>query len=1090
MNNENIFNALGIFIEAMRPFTIKLLQKHFPNEPWEGVFFKELSTEQQKAWNQAQKQGTPTKQLIDYHNLSFLATKFRDELANEIGGKNNTYKFDNCIRELQEARNKCQHFNEISDDEKDRTFSNIITVANMLGMQELRNEIDSLKKRRTSTPVAVASVTSTIATEDDNTNIPDDGSLLKPWFAACKPHYDIRNNVLDESTFAANLSEVALGTGPEEYNNPMTFFSKTYVTAGMRDIMSTVVRALNGEETTNRVVSLQTGFGGGKTHTLISLYHIAKGGRRLLSQPSMQNLLPEGVAPIFNDAKVAVFTNNTTDIVQGRPINDTLTIHTLWGEIAYQLGGEKGYEKVRSNDESLIAPNAQIMKPILEHAGTSLILIDELADYCTKAIDRKNDKGNLYTQTNSFVQTLTEVVSQVPRSVLIVTLPASATEVANTQIGTEVLQSLQARLSRIATSIKPVDDMEVYEVVRHRLFESIDNEVIKVVVKRYKDMLHNRRTDLPPYCDRVEYARKLNMSYPFHPELIEMLRQRWGSYHQFQRTRGVLRLLASIVQDLWKRRHNLMGSNVLIHTSDICLENLPTWTSTITSLVGAQWEAVMAADIYGTNSNAKRIDDENPNSALGQFLLTQGVAKTLLLASLGATTNKGLTIKELKLCLLRPNAFRHGDIDTALNKLGQTAHYLHSSGTGETAYWFETRPNINILLNQAEQDIKPEEITAEIRQRLNRSKQSVNALNMLICPTADVPEQKRLTLIVLDPKYTAPSKELEEAVKNIALRRGNANRTVKNTIFYLACSENGRAALTSETRKFLACDKVIEEYEGRLESDQKTNIKQNKEERDKKTNNALTTAYNTIIRYTRDGMETLTMIDFAADFSKQINEKLIERVIDEEWIIRSISGNLLKKNNLLPTVENPVKVKDVYEAFLNYNDKPMITGTDAVKKTVDRYCREGLFNVGVKSPNGGYTQVYSREQVPLLNVESDDYWLVDTSVTIHHENNNDEDIPTVTGNENTTTNSGEQDGSVENSSTTYKKLIIHGSVPIENYSQLFTSFINTLKCNKLTIEVRFTAENTTDSPLTDSSQLVQNIKESARQLGLKFETEG
>lgn len=156
-----------------------------------------------------------------------------------------------------------------------------------------------------------------------------------------------------------------------------------------------MVRALNGEESENRVISLQTGFGGGKTHTLISLYHIAKAGRSLLSSAYTTHLLNKDIHPEYNDAKVAVFTNNTTDVAQGRTTKEGITIHTLWGELAYQLGGAEGYNKVRANDESRTAPSSSIFKPILAQNTPSLILIDELADYCNKANGIMVGKGTL-----------------------------------------------------------------------------------------------------------------------------------------------------------------------------------------------------------------------------------------------------------------------------------------------------------------------------------------------------------------------------------------------------------------------------------------------------------------------------------------------------------------------------------------------------------------------------------------------------------------------------------------------------------------------------------------------------------------------
>ena len=668
--NDKIHKALGIFLDAMRPFVVSFLQQHFPNEPWEGLFFARLKPARQTTWNQAmraQGENQSCMYFIDYNNLPDFAIGFKRELGLEFENLDKANKFISYLQELKDIRNKCNHYQALDNEEIEGAYLYIKQAAKLMKMDELVTEIDNIKGQTQTIVQPTATIPQPVTNIQVNALRED--APIPAWFTNVYPHYDIRNSALDESVFAANLSEVALGIGQEVYSNPTMFFEKTYVTAGLRDIANRVIRALNGEESENRVVSLQTGFGGGKTHTLISLFHIANAGRSLLNSAYTANLLQEGVVPNFDNAKVAVFTNNTTDVVQGRTTNEGITIYTLWGELAYQLGGVEGYNKVRANDESRTAPTSSIFKPILEQHTPSLILVDELADYCNKANGTIVGKGTLYTQTVSFLQTLTESVAAVPKCVLIATLPASATEVASSEIGQQILSSLENRIVRVGTGIKPVDDEEIFEVVRRRLFENVGNpEVIEQVLTRYKNTYHNRRSDLPVEADRTDYINKMRKAYPFHPELIDMFRLKWGNDSRFQRTRGVLRLLASIIKDLWNRRGSLSGSQALIHTSDVNLTNLPTLTSTITSLMGSQWETVMHADIIGTSSNAYKIDNEDPQSNTFKYNLAQGIATTLLMGSIGGSQSKGLSIEQLKLCMLRPSAFQHSEINKAFHR--------------------------------------------------------------------------------------------------------------------------------------------------------------------------------------------------------------------------------------------------------------------------------------------------------------------------------------------------------------------------------------------------------------------------------------
>lgn len=1093
--NDKIHKALGIFLDAMRPFVVSFLKQQFPNEPWEGLFFAKLKPAKQATWNQAmraQGENQSCMYFIDYSNLTDFAIGFKRELSAEFGSPDKANKFISYLQELKDIRNKCNHYQTLDNEEVEGAYLYIKQAAKLMKMDELVTEIDNIKGQVQTViqPIASASQSSTTI----QVNVREDAPI-PAWFTNVYPHYDIRNGALDESVFAANLSEVAMGIGQEVYSNPTMFFEKTYITAGLRDIANRVIRALNGEESENRVVSLQTGFGGGKTHTLISLFHIAKAGRSLLNSAYTANLLQEGVTPDFENAKVAVFTNNTTDVIQGRTTDDGITIYTLWGELAYQLGGVEGYNKVRANDENRTAPTSSIFKPILKQNTPSLILIDELADYCNKANGTIVGKGTLYTQTVSFLQTLTESVAAVPKCVLIATLPASATEVASSDIGQQILSSLENRIVRVGTGVKPVDDEEIFEVVRRRLFENIGNpEVIEQVLARYKNTYHNRRSDLPVEADRIEYINKMRKAYPFQPELIDMFRLKWGNDSRFQRTRGVLRLLASIIKDLWNRRGSLSGSQALIHTSDVNLANLPTLTGTITSLMGSQWETVMHADIIGTSSNAYKIDNEDPQSNTCKYSLAQGIATTLLMGSIGCTQSKGLSIEQLKLCMLRPSAFQHSEINNALNKLEQVAYYLYATNVGTKNYWFQAKPNINILINSAKSEITANDVKAEILKRLNSQINGNSKLRVLINPSSDVPEQKSLTLVVLGPDYATQansiSKKVQNFVEQIATKKGTIQRIFRNTIFYLTCSENQLGLLQSKLTEYLACERVQQEYSGQLDADQKRDIVDKKNDANTQANTQLISVYNIAMRYSvTDGLEAIELHDFARDIQTQITEKLMDAIIEEEWLIRSIGVGTLKANRLYPTVDTPINVTALYEAFLQYDDKPMITSRDAVVNTIQKYCYNGEFNVAF-GEEGNYSRIYHREDVFGLNIEDRQYWLVDKSILPKREEPTQPETPFISNEESVT------DGSTEQTSETptvyvrkFKSIKVSGKVPVEQWTQLFSSFIVPLNQNNLEIEVSFKAKSTSAKPLDESTQIYKVVKESAQQLGLKLEEE-
>lgn len=1103
MDREKLQRGLGLFLDAMRPYAVSVIQRECPESTtWDVDFERKITNDQKRTnWQMNRMKlvnnGSSLMGLIDYNNLVTFIINYKESVTREVGGNNKDYnRLRSCLQELQDTRGSWAHFDNdaLDEDVADRAFSNMIQVSKLLEMPELEDELKRIKG------VTQARVEPTPQTDraqaqspsQDNAETADYSGVLPAWFNSILPQYDIRNGQLDESIFAANIEEVATGTAPVVYQDIVSFFDRTYVTDGMRELIRRVVQALNGKESQNRVISLQTGFGGGKTHALISLYHAVKDSRTFRDLGAAQTILEPEDMPQFENARVAVFTQNTVSVVDGHQVEDDIITHTLWGELAWQLGGREGYERVRNADVQMIAPTAQDIKPIIEGATPVLILIDELADYCNKASGKIVGSGTLFTQTNSFIQTLTEVVSSIPKTVLICTLPASAREVASSQIGQEILSSLETRVIRVGSSVKPVDDEEIYEVVRRRLFDRIaDDTVINQVAKKYKDMYHNRRDALPAEADRMAYVERIKKAYPFHPELIDLFRIRWGSDSRFQRTRGVLRLLASIVKDLWQRRASLVGTQALIQTSDVQLENLPTLQSQITSLMGAQWDSVMHADVFGTISNAYKLDEQNVGNNIGKFHLASAVTTTVLMASIGSSSQKGLSLKQLKLCMLKPDAFQHIDIDSTVNQLENIVHYMYRSSIGgEQSYWFQSKPNINILINQAKGDIKEDEIYAEVMRMVKQSVSNVAKVKVLVDPSGDVPEQKQLTFVVMHPRHTVAaggsiSNSAQYAIKEIAQKRGSSQRVYRNTMLFLVCSEAGKAALSMKLREYLACNKIISEYSSQLDADQRKDVVDRKKLSGDAAKEQLIHAYNTVVKCERDDLKTIEIGSFATELAVQISVNTLQELHDNGWVLRRIGLNVINRNGLMPTVEKPVKVNDVYEAFLRFDDKPMILNAEAITDTVNRYCEEGMWNVGTGAGEP-YSRIYHNEHVTFLNPQDDGYWLLDPSVMPKPAGGQPTPTPGPTPVPTPTPPSGP---TPTPSTKTYKKVIISGSVPIENYSQLFSSFVNTLRNNHLKIEVSFTASNSPASPLTDNSPIVKSVKESASQLGLDFDAE-
>jgi len=1085
IQQDNLFKAFGLFIEAFRIYIVETLSKE-AGDKWPAWFVEALYPSQRETWNMGLKAGSQPESLIDYPYLKAFALKYKDIMKVDFG--KDTNKLATRMETIYDTRNKLAHFQEISHDEFAETFIQMKSIARSIKMEDLEKELAHLQEFQEQKPIHKTSAT-----------LKDVSGIPKPWFRVVTPHLDIRQGRLDESVFAANLAEVALGNGREIYNNPVVFFQKTFFTAGLKSVAKTVLKGLNGkEDAENRVISLQTSFGGGKTHTLISLYHLCKWGKKALQSSYAQELLNYTGSPEFESAQVAVFTNTTNDPANGRITKEGITIQTIWGELAYQLGGIKAYEIVRKNDEQLIAPGG-IFKQVLQQCQPALILIDEIADYCVKASARKAGNSSLADQTISFMQELTEAVAGSNRCVAVITLPASPQEVANTPEAQAILNSLQKRVSRVGADTQPVADDEIYEVVRRRLFEDIgDPESVAATVSKYTEMYHQFWTELPPHVNKSEYREKILKSYPFHPELIDAFRVRWASHHDFQRTRGVLRLLASIVSDLWKRQQSLPGSNLLIHAGVVNFANLDALSSQLRKLYGNGYDSVIAADVAGSTSNAFKIDGNKKE--YGQWYLTQSIAAVILMNSFGSEgPNRGISVPELKLNLLVPEEFNHNNVNGALDELETNAYYLYYAQTGGAGkrYWFHTKPNINILINQAKGDIKQPEIYAEILKRLNEKTKSVQLFQVLVNPSEDIPEQTRPALLILHPQYSANPDgvggKTKAVIEKLATKKGNSERIYRNTMLFLTCSEMGAGKLNADINEYLACQKITQEYQSQLERDQKDDLKRRLDEISRQAESSLVVAFSIIVKYSvKNGIDKLVINQFKDNLEGQINQNIITALKDEEWLLESVGLSTLRNNNLIPTPDHSIKAKDIFEAFLRFDDKPMIKNSEAVANSLLRFCTTGEFCIA-SGDGKNFTKYYFQESVPYFDVTDSIYWIVDKSLRPSTPIPEEPMAPGISG-----TLGGSEPGSMPspNQPTTpsgkaLKSITISGKVPLEHYTELFNYFITpfAMSGKKIDIEVKFKIKSSDASPLNESNPQYKSAKEAAKQLGLNFEEE-
>ncbi len=608
---------------------------------------------------------------------------------------------------------------------------------------------------------------------------------MKNWFDIIPPHVDIRNGDFDEAIFAADVGDVAAGTAPPDYNDPYLFYKKTYLTEGLRNLLTRVNRKLvQGQG--GSVVEIQTPFGGGKTHALVAIYHYLKHGDKV------RELLSPSVPPIGGEEKggkprVSVIAGN-----HWNPIED----RTFWGEIAHQIGGREGYAAFRANDEARVSPGKAALRAFLEAHQPFILLFDEILEYINRAQDVR-DKGQidqaLSTQTFSFFQELTEAVASLPYGMMVVTLPSSYLE----DFGERQEESL-ARLNkifgRVESIVTPVQGEEVYAVIRRRLFEveQLQTGEMRQVIHAYFQTYQQHRDDLPAKARDVSFRDKMELAYPFHPDLIDILYEKWSTYASFQRTRGVLRLLAHIVEDLYRREANLD----LILPGDLNLDHTAVRQEFLRH-AGTEYEGVIGSDIAGHEAKAPSLDAANRNWKH----LAQRVATAVFFHSFSADkTAPGINLPYIKLAVMRGDTFP-ALVTEVLQRLSNNLWYLNVEGD---RHYFSRIPNLNRMIldkkelyNQAFEERLREVIEKELGARFDT----------YLWPTSGdgIPDNRRPKLIVLHPEA-----RWADAAGWIE-RKGEGYREFQNTLVFALADTGAYVKLKEDVKTVLALEEIESE---------------------------------------------------------------------------------------------------------------------------------------------------------------------------------------------------------------------------------------------------------------------------------------
>ncbi len=797
--------------------------------------------------------------------------------------------------------------------------------------------------------------------------------MIEPWRKIAEPHEDIRMERFDPAVFAADLGIMLLGEGPIDYRDPVTFFKKTYLTQGLSSLLLDALNRLSGVPGGEAVVQIQTPFGGGKTHVLIALYHLLAHADQISHLDPIQDLLEQAELDSIPQCRIAALVGTALD-PHGRQTEDGVRIHTLWGEMAYQLGGQALYRRIQESDEARAAPGTDALIDLLDGLGPVLVLVDEVLEYATKVGGVSVGEGTLLGQTLSFLQEFSTVAANRSQTMLAGALPSSYLERfdASAQKAFQQLGKIFGRLEQIRT---PVEGAEIYEILRRRLFEDVGTEEQrKQTAEAYWEFYQAHAPDLPRKVREVAYRERMVRAFPFHPELVDILYERWGSLPNFQRTRGVLRLLAMVVGDLYKRG----TTAALIQPAHVNLTNTRVRHEFV-NLVDNAYETVVGSDIAGHAAKAPQIDHELGGEYAVEGI-AQGLATSIFLYSHTGGADQGAVVPQLRLSILHPE-MSAALVADALDRLSDRLWYLY-----EDPKWrFDKVANLNKILVEREDTVKSDEIEGRIRSVLGDlvGQRAFHRTYLWPREGRDVSDDRQLGLVVLYSGRVAGSRETETFIKDVLKQRGEAFRTYRNTLVFLLPDRTEIDRATEAARNLLALEGISADYGG---SDRLTDKQQ--ERLDKDLGDARSAlpqivyqAYRHII-IPGDGDE-LIHFDMGLQLLKKdrtLSQQVWEYLADRDRLLERLDPHLVRGErwNLWPDKGQPLPVSQLRDYFARYTQLPMLASDDVLLQTIVRGVEIKLFGYGHRADKeGDFAPLYfGRAVSPSLIEITDTAWLI------------------------------------------------------------------------------------------------------------------
>ena len=898
-------------------------------------------------------------------------------------------------RELVGVRNKAAHIGNIDFQQSyaERALDTMALLCSAFdadGAEKIRALYRKLRYGTEAGSVAVVNVASAAAhknKQNEGVMTHTFGYNLPSWRDVMQPHPDVAEGRYRTAEFAADLAQVSRGEGAFEYKDPVEFFARTYITEGMSMLLVQSLQRLSGRGG-EPVIQLKTAFGGGKTHSMLALYHLVRGGISADNIPSLKPIMERAGLNTLPKANVAVLVGTALDPSRKKnPSNlPKYTVNTIWGEMAYQLVTAAGkpdlYSIISDADKSGVSPGSEALKTLFNACGPCLVLMDELVAYAKKIYGVSKLPAGSYDNFITFIQEITEAARASENSIVVASIPESAIEIGG-EAGQIALETIEHTFGRMEAIWKPVAANEGFEVVRRRLFlDCKDTKARDMVCNAFSKFYQENSADFPVEAKEVEYRNRMVSCYPIHPEIFDRLYEDWATLEKFQRTRGVLRLMSAVIHELWMAN----DSSAMIMPGSIPL-NTPNVRDELVRYLPETWNSIIDHEVDGKDSIPYQKD--KAISRYGQKLASRRVARTIMLGSApGTLAIRDQNIRGLETSRIRLGAIQPGEIiadfNDALNTLHGALTYLYNNQTG-TRFWYDTKPTLRKTAEDRASQIPEANATMEIESRLRKLRKEYPFSGLHICPASsnDIPDEQAARLVILRPENTFQrsngknSGKALEIVENYLNMRGNSPRVYRNMLAFVAPDNDKMHDLQMEIKRLLAWQSIISDTE-----DLKLNLDASQiREAENSLNRSNTTVEQRIketycwllVPYidTLEDMRTIQWeITDLGGGDDGIVSKAAKKMKQGEQIIDKWAPSLLQMilDDILWKDSNNIVIKKLWEYLCTYCYLPRLANYNVLEDTIIQGLQSTeFFGIAAGYSDGRYVGLKLNESVMSIN---------------------------------------------------------------------------------------------------------------------------